>query len=317
MAVIGKKISEMDDAGALTGTEQVELNDGGVSRRTSLSAIVALASPAASGVPYSNADSSLNAATNNVQAAIDELSRRFTMVSYASVLSGTSWITAFDAGGFTPTETSGSGTLNHANNTGATNDLDSIDYRASAAPAAPNNNGGFRSGGSGRTLYRKTASAVANSGGFHVRLIFGVVTQDNNGRAFFGMCPVNTNPIIAAANPSAATNIFGFGKDQADTNLQFMHNDGSGTATKVDTGITVASLVNQVLLLDLFVPVGGASVKAFLRNAFTGALLASGSVTTDLPAQGQDIQWCVSLNSGSSSTAVRIALNRAAVAMPW
>lgn len=41
---------------------------------------------------------------------------------------------------------------------------------------------------------------------------------------------------VSDINPSTHINCFFFGWDSADTNVHFMHNDGSGTCTKVDMG---------------------------------------------------------------------------------
>jgi hypothetical protein len=68
---MAKKISDLTDKPTLAGTEQFEINDAGVSKRATATAIAALAAPAASAVTYSNATSGLVA--DDVQAAIDEL----------------------------------------------------------------------------------------------------------------------------------------------------------------------------------------------------------------------------------------------------
>ena len=53
-------------------------------------------------------------------------------------------------------------------------------------------------------------------------------------RAFAGMR--NTIAAPTDVDPSTLTNICGMGYDAADTNIQFMHNDGAGRATKIDLG---------------------------------------------------------------------------------
>lgn len=45
-----------------------------------------------------------------------------------------------------------------------------------------------------------------------------------------------TNTPSDTGEPSAYKNIIGMGWDLTDTNIQFMHNDHLGTATKIDLG---------------------------------------------------------------------------------
>ena len=71
----------------------------------------------------------------------------------------------------------------------------------------------------------------AGLGGFHLIWRWGPATgvATATHRAFVGMR--NTTAAPTDVNPSTLTNMFGMGYDSADTNIQFMHNDGAGTAT--------------------------------------------------------------------------------------
>jgi hypothetical protein len=87
-------------------------------------------------------------------------------------------------------------------------------------------------------------------------------------------------------NPSTLIRMVGIGYDSGDTEVQFMHNDGAGTATKIALGASfpkpnVASTFGY--RLRLFSPPGTTqSVGYEVMNLQTGVEV-SGTVTTDLP----------------------------------
>jgi hypothetical protein len=83
-------------------------------------------------------------------------------------------------------------------------------------------------------------------------------------------------------------NIIGVGNDTADANLQIFHNDGTGTATKIDLGASfpanrtagaVSTTVYEIQLLN--VP-ATTSIQYRVVNKETGAI-ATGTLTTNLP----------------------------------
>lgn len=89
-----------------------------------------------------------------------------------------------------------------------------------------------------------------------------------------------------AGDPSALLNSLGFGFDEADTNWQIMHNDGAGTATKVDLGASFAragsTRVPYLFVIDR--PVAGVSTYTmWAKNLSTGATSAVYTASTDLP----------------------------------
>jgi hypothetical protein len=76
------------------------------------------------------------------------------------------------------------------------------------------------------------------------------------------------------------------GWDAADANIQFMHNNESGTATKIDLGanfVVPTSDRSNAYEINLYCPPGSATVYYEITNLTNGAV-ASGSVSTDLPA---------------------------------
>lgn len=80
---------------------------------------------------------------------------------------------------------------------------------------------------------RLLASTTANVGGFIVRNVWGYDDLSTNANSWFvGVGTLNGTP--SAVNSSTFGNNVGWGKDDGDgTSSFFMHNDGSGTATRV------------------------------------------------------------------------------------
>lgn len=127
---------------------------------------------------------------------------------------------------------------------------------------------------------------TAGLGGFSMAMRWGQSTgAASTTRAFVGM---RDSVIPTDVDPSTLTNICGMGWDASDTNIQFIHNDGSGTATKIDLGASFPKpTANQadVYELAMFSPPNGVaqSVGYRITNLATGAV-ATGFVTTNLPS---------------------------------
>ena len=86
---------------------------------------------------------------------------------------------------------------------------------------------GMRSSGTANMYWRGNAAGL---GGFYVVGRAGIAQYQSTQRTFMGMNSSTAAP--TNVEPSSVTNILGFGCDAADTNFTFMHNDGTGTATK-------------------------------------------------------------------------------------
>lgn len=103
-------------------------------------------------------------------------------------------------------------------------------------------------------------------------------------RHFVGLSSSTSAP--TDVQPSSLTNMFGVGWDAADTNMQWMNNDGSGTATKVDLGsnfVVPSSDRPGVWELAMFSAPNSGVVNWAVRNLVTNNL-AQGQATTDLPS---------------------------------
>lgn len=136
---------------------------------------------------------------------------------------------------------------------------------------------------------------------------------------FVGMqTATGTSTTTTATGPSVLTSMIGVGQDAADTSPQFMHNNASGTATKVSTGL--ANIVaNRLYKLTLFADPFGTEVDLTFQS-FVGGV-SSGLVTyhasADLPS-GTDLAATVLSNAGSVGALTEMAFfSFYAEIQPW
>ncbi|WWT39610.1 hypothetical protein [Microcystis phage Mel-JY03] len=146
---------------------------------------------------------------------------------------------------------------------------------------------------------------AAGRGGFFQFARFAVETFASDIRVILGL---TNNTAALAGDPSALVNMCGIGKDSADANWQFMHNDGSGTATKSNTGVAVNA--TDILDFFMFAPPNGTTIDFELRNAMTGAQLATYQATTDLPVNSTTMVQRAGIMSVSGTTAKLLSVNR-------
>lgn len=154
--------------------------------------------------------------------------------------------------------------------------------------------------------------ANANRHGFRTIGRFGVgdAAAVANARMFVGY---NTSTAaMSNAEPSSLTNIIGVGCDAGETTLSIMHNDGSGTATKVALGADFPTDTLRTDLYELLLEAQpGAStveyrVNRYTTDPMTPAFTASGSISSDLPATGTGLQFHFWRNNGATALAVII-----------
>lgn len=167
---------------------------------------------------------------------------------------------------------------------------------------------GFRGG----ALQYTVGANIAAAGGFFLSIIWspatGVVSTH---RSLIGMRTSVAAP--ADVNPSTLLNICGVGYDAADTNMQFMHNDGAGTATKIDLGASFPKPLadrTKVYQLNMYSPPGTTqSVSYLLRDLETGAE-ASGTATTNLPSTTTLLGLNCSMSVGGVSSVIGIGVRQ-------
>lgn len=124
-------------------------------------------------------------------------------------------------------------------------------------------------------------------GGFTMTLRFGCSTgvATATTRLFAGL---RTDGNIGSdVDPSSLANIVAFGWDNGDTNCQMMHNDASGTATKIDLGSSFARpSVNNTDVFEVTLSAASGTTQSIdyeIKRMNTGAT-ATGTITTDLPS---------------------------------
>jgi len=129
-------------------------------------------------------------------------------------------------------------------------------------------------------------------------------------RAFFGICPASA---FTDVNPSTRLNIFGMGWDNGDTNVQIMHNDGSGAATKIDLGASFprpSADRTNMYDVEVYCPPGGASMTCTVRN-LTNSAEATETITTNMPPTGLTFGGAMSV--GGTSSVIGIAFGGSSI----
>ena len=127
---------------------------------------------------------------------------------------------------------------------------------------------------------------ASGMGGFYYNSVTGAATglSNSNARYFSGFS--NSVSAPTDVDPSTLTNIFGIGYDDTDANLQFMHNDASGTATKVDLGsnfaVTTSDRTNFYRLIMYAEP--NTTTVYYKVIDMTDGDTYTGSVNTNLPS---------------------------------
>jgi hypothetical protein len=132
-------------------------------------------------------------------------------------------------------------------------------------------------------------------------------------RVFCGLQNANVNQ--TDVEPSSLINMLGFGYDSADTNIQFMHNDGSGTATKVDTGIPVPTTNNSAAYRIRISCTPGGNVSYYIKALVAGTEF-SGTASANLPGATTLLRYNSYISAGGTSSAVEIHLFGHAITIP-
>ena len=166
---------------------------------------------------------------------------------------------------------------------------------------------GFRANNLQWTL----GASTAGDGGFHMIYRWapatGVATATH--RAFAGMRGAVTAP--TDVDPSSLSNLCGMGYDAGDANLQFLHNDASGTASKIDLGAAFAKPTTDrtaVYEIALFAPPGVTQVLGYEVTDLVSGAVASGTVTTDLPGTSQLLAPYSYVSVGGTSSVIGMAV---------
>lgn len=176
---------------------------------------------------------------------------------------------------------------------------------------------GAGAGGSagGRTSQSFITGSSSSIGGFDIRFVFwpGQNTSFSGMAWFAGLN--GASAILGNADPSSLVNMCGFGIDSTDTNVQWMVNDGTGTATKTDLGAnfpgyaTPGSSIYPVYYGRIFCEKGG-SVIYYSLQRFDVANFASGSSSSNLPSNTVFMQAQVAVTNRASASSAGLAWAR-------
>ncbi len=160
----------------------------------------------------------------------------------------------------------------------ATTNLYTIQQRVARANVITTANQQVGAVGSAPATFLRGASA--GQGGFFFVCRFGLETWTAGDRLFVGLAAAG--PIVAG-QPSAITDMVGFGIDASDTAITFMHNDSSGTAVKTSiSGTTLAS--GQGYIAYIFCKPNDTVVYYRLDDINAGTMLVDSSIgTSELP----------------------------------
>lgn len=170
-------------------------------------------------------------------------------------------------------------------------------------PASTSATAGYRT----TTAHYWRGNGAGLGGFFHIaRVGFATGTTVATRRAFIGMAAATTVP--TDVQPSSQLNIVGAGYDAADANWQLMFNDGTGTATKYDTGIARPS-ADRTTVVEVIIhaPVNGGNVTVQVVDLVTGATFSQ-TEATDLPSTTTLLAPRAYASVGGTSSVVGLGL---------
>jgi hypothetical protein len=158
------------------------------------------------------------------------------------------------------------------------------------------------------TLWRGNAAGL---GGFRSRIRWGNATGGTvaTTRAFAGLTALTTAP--SDVEPSTLVSMIGMGWDAADANIQLMHNDAAGVATKIDLGAsfpvptTDRSVVYEIELSCL---PNATSIEYKITNVGNGAVAQGSIISADIPANNILLSARGWISVGGTSSVIGIAL---------
>jgi hypothetical protein len=146
-------------------------------------------------------------------------------------------------------------------------------------------------------------------GGFMIvwRFAHSDATLVANAQTWVGLAATTT--AMGATAPSALLNQIGMGHDTGDADFRIMHNDATGVATEIPLGASfpAQSTNTDVYELVLFCAPNGSEVKWQATRLNTGDM-ATGTITTDLPASATLLAPQMTRNNGGTAAAVGIDL---------
>lgn len=143
-----------------------------------------------------------------------------------------------------------------------------------------------------------------NLGGFFAVFRFGISSTVATQQVFVGFTS-STSAIATTQVPSALTLCVGVGWDNADSNMQLLHNDGSGTCTKVDLGASfVKNQQNDFYELVLFAKPSDTAIGWRVKNLRTDVETSGTIASSDIPTTTTFLAPHIYANNGGTAAAV-------------
>ena len=125
-----------------------------------------------------------------------------------------------------------------------------------------------------------------------------------NARMFCGYYSASS---LSNVDPSTLTSLIGVGADSGDTQLQIMHNDNSGLATKIALGANFPANTNTDFYIVKYEFLTSGSVRITVGNLGNGASVIT-TVSTNIDAITTHYFPILWRNNGSTALAVRMSL---------
>lgn len=168
--------------------------------------------------------------------------------------------------------------------------------------------------GASTGVFVTTSSSISAAQGFSLYVVFAIgATTATTQRIFVGLA-TKAQPALGSFDPSHYDNLVGFSKDAGDANLQFITANAT-TANKTDlgSGTTPANLSLVLVGASIVCPSAGSPITYSLTNLATGAVIASGSTATDLPAANAPLVQYYGVGNGAGATAIDFIFVRSAL----
>lgn len=145
---------------------------------------------------------------------------------------------------------------------------------------------------------------AAGLGGFYVAFEFGFNTIDASMRSAIGL--FNTVS-MGTGDPSAFINCIFMGADGGDSNMQIMHNAGSGTCTKIDLGANFPPrTAGTVYRLELSCPDNSTTIS-YTVTRLDASFTASGSFSSNIPGNTLFLAPQFWVNTNLQATIIKLA----------
>jgi hypothetical protein len=145
--------------------------------------------------------------------------------------------------------------------------------------------------------------------GWHFVCTFGHndPTFNSSAHNWIGLGNAITFQIGSLTYASSLGNIIGVGNDPTDSTLQILHNDSTGSATKIPLGAdfpsnrTAGVAFSGMFCLELYNDYGSTSVKWRMTRIDTGTV-EQGTISTNLPSASTGLCPVASRSNGSSTS---------------